>query len=209
MRNQPHATGAARCDELQSCGQRQSSRRMVPLNRRVPFQPTQVDSEVTTMNDEARPDRVTQNCPGCGRLLRIPAEYEGQTVKCKFCEHDVQVGVNLGADAPGGLSHVGAGTAFQIERTWSAPIDRESRYTVVRHPAKAALRGFTMAVECFGPARIQVAGIKAGSSQAISMGKVQPGETRVVPLDDVHHAYVWLDKGASVSARIIVGRCSV
>lgn len=156
--------------------------------------------------DVSRPDRLTQTCPGCGRLLRIPAEFEGQTVKCKFCEHDVHVGLQLAAEHEHGLSHVGSGTAFQIERTWTAPVDRESRHTIVRHPAKGALRGFTMAVECFGPARVQMAGIKAGATQAVSMGKVQPGEIRVVPLDDVHHAYLWLDKGATVSVRVIVSR---
>jgi len=156
----------------------------------------------------ASPERLTQRCPGCGRLLRIPPEMKGQKVACKFCDHPVMVGATQEVDPERGMSHVGSGTAFQIERTWTGGIDKESRYTVVRHPLKQALKGFTLAIECHGPARVHAAGIKAADGQAISLGKVRPNEVRVIPLDDVNTAYLWLDKGATTTMKLIVARIS-
>jgi hypothetical protein len=158
------------------------------------------------MNTAVQAERLMQYCPGCGRLLRVPPELKGQKVACKFCDHEVTVGADMGPHPEHGLTHVGTGTAFQIERDWSAGVERESRFTVIRHPSKQPLRGYTMAVECFGPARVHLAGIRAGDGQAASMGKVRPNETRIVPLDDVCHAYLWLDKGANTRVRLIVGR---
>jgi hypothetical protein len=131
---------------------------------------------------------------------------KGQKVACKFCDHPVVVGEPEMEEKQEGLRHVGTGTSFQIDRTWSSGIEKESRYTVIRHPLKQALRGYTAAVECHGPSRIHVAGIKAIDGQAISLGKVRPREVRIIPLDDVSQAYLWLDKGASTNIRIIVSR---
>lgn len=154
------------------------------------------------------PERLSQRCPGCGRILRIPPELKGQKVACKFCDHPVEVGAAQEVDPDHGLSHVGTGTAFQIERTWQGNVDKESRYTVIRHPAKSALKGYTLAVECHGPARVHLAGIKAADGQALSLGKVRPNEVRVIPLDDVNQAYLWLDKGATTTLKLIIGRNS-
>ena len=156
----------------------------------------------------ATPERLTQRCPGCGRLLRIPPEMKGQKVACKFCDHPVVVGVTNEVDPDRGLSHVGTGSAFQIERTWTGGIDKESRYTVVRHPMKLALKGYTLAIECHGPARVHAAGLKAADGQALSLGKVRPNEVRIIPLDDVSTAYLWLDKGATTTMKLIISRTS-
>ena len=158
------------------------------------------------MSITARSERLTQRCPGCGRLLRIPPELKGQKVACKFCNHPVLIQAVEEIDAEHGLSHVGAGTAFQIERTWTAGVDKESRYTVIRPPLKQGLRGYTLAVECFGPARVHMAGIRAMEGQAIGIGKVRPSEVRLVPLDELSRAYLWLEKGATATVKVIVGR---
>jgi hypothetical protein len=131
---------------------------------------------------------------------------KGQKVACKFCDHPVVVGESEDFDPERGLSHVGSGTAFQIERTWSGGVDKESRYTVIRHPTKQPLRGYTLAIECHGPARVHAAGLKATDNQAISLGKVRPNEVRIIPLDDVNTAYLWLDKGASTTIKLVVAR---
>lgn len=154
------------------------------------------------------PERITQRCPGCGRELRIPPAMKGQQLACKFCDHPIIVGEMDETPSERGLSHVGTGTAFSIERTWTGGVDKESRYTVIRHPTKQALRGYTLAVECHGPARVHTAGLKAVNGQAISLGKVRPNEVRIIPLDDVSTAYLWLDKGAMTSMKIIVARTS-
>jgi hypothetical protein len=133
---------------------------------------------------------------------------KGQKVACKFCDHPVTVGEAERSESERGLSHVGGGTAFQIERTWSGGVEKESRYTVIRHPTKQGLRGYSLAIECNGPARVHAAGIKAADGQAISLGKVRPSEVRVIPLDEVNTAYLWLDKGASTSIKVIVARTS-
>jgi len=151
-------------------------------------------------------ERITQRCPGCARQLRIPPEMRGQKLACKFCDHPIVVGEAEGSEPSGGVKHAGTGTAFEIQRTWSGGMEKESRYTVIRHPLKQALRGYTLAVECKGPSRIHAAGIKASDGQAITLGKVRPLEVRIIPLDDVCQAYLWLDKGASSSIRVIVAR---
>src|SRR5262245_13662507 len=158
------------------------------------------------MSTTATPDRITQRCPGCGRQLRIPPGMKGQQVACKFCEHPVIVGETEELDPTRGLSNIGTGTAFQIERTWTGGVDKESRYTLIRHPLKQGLRGYSLAIECHGPARLHAAGLRAKDGQAISLGKVRPNEVRVIPLDDVSTAYLWLDKGATTTIKVIVAR---
>lgn len=153
-------------------------------------------------------DRLSQRCPGCGRILRIPPELKGQKVACKFCDHPVEVGSSREVDPDHGLTHAGTGTAFQIERTWTGSVEKESRYTLIRHPTRSPLRGYTLAIECHGPARVNVAGIKASDNQAISLSKVRPNEVRVIPLDDVNQVYLWLDKGATTTLKVIVARSS-
>ncbi len=158
------------------------------------------------MSTTVAAERLSQRCPGCGRILRIPPELKGQKVACKFCDHAVEVGAGNEVDPDRGMTNVGTGTAFQIERTWTGGIDKESRYTVIRHPSKQALKGYSLAIECHGPARVHAAGIKAADGQAISLGKVRPNEVRVIPLDDVNQAYLWLDKGATTTMKLIVAR---
>lgn len=158
------------------------------------------------MTTATAPERITQRCPGCGRQLRIPPEMKGQQVACKFCDHPVVVGQPQELDPEHGLSHVGSGTAFQIERTWTGGVDKESRYTLIRHPTKKPLRGYSIAIECNGPARVHAAGVKAADGEAISLGKVRPNEVRVIPLDEVCTAYLWLDKGATTTMKVIVAR---
>jgi hypothetical protein len=158
----------------------------------------------TTMS--ATHERITQACPGCGRLLRIPPEMKGMQVQCKFCDHAVTVGQIEELAPERGLTHVGSGTAFQIEKTLTSAIDKESRFTVVRHPSKQALRGYTLAIDCHGPARVNVAGIRASDGQAMSLGKVRPQDVRIIPLDDVTQAYLWLDRAATATVKMIVTR---
>ena len=111
-------------------------------------------------------------------------------------------------DAEHGLTLVGTGAAFQIQHTWSSARDKESHYTVIKQPSAQPLRGYTMAVECLGPSRVHMAGIKVADGQTASLGKVHPSESRLVPLDELHHAYLWLDKGASTTVKVIVARNS-
>jgi hypothetical protein len=158
------------------------------------------------MSTTTTPERITQRCPGCGRQLRIPPEMKGQQVVCKFCDHSVLVADTEHLEPEQGLSHVGTGTAFQIERVWTGGADKEARYTLIRHPLKLPLKGYSLAIECHGPGRLHVAGLKAKDGQAISLGKVRPNETRIIPLDDVSTAYLWLDKGATTSMKLIVAR---
>src|SRR5262245_7444600 len=100
------------------------------------------------------PERITQRCPGCGRQLRIPPGMMGQQVSCKFCDHPVVVGETDELDPERGLTNIGTGTAFQIERTWTGGVDKESRFQIIRHPLKQGLRGYSLAIECHGPARL-------------------------------------------------------
>ena len=160
------------------------------------------------MSTTVAAERLTQRCPGCGRLLRIPPELKGQKVACKFCDHPVEVGLGGQIDPERGLTHVGTGTAFQIERTWTGGVDKESRYTVIRHPSKQPLRGYTLAVECNGPARVHVAGLRVPDDKAMSLGKVRPNEVRIIPLDDVTQVYLWLDKSATTTMKVILARTS-
>jgi hypothetical protein len=131
---------------------------------------------------------------------------KGQTVACKFCDHPVLVTESEESDDEQGVTNVGSGIAFQIERTWTGGVEKESRYTVIRHPMKQPLRGHSLAIECRGPARVHAAGVKATDGQAVNFGKVKPSEVRIVPLDDVCTAYLWLDKGATTTIKLIVAR---
>lgn len=158
------------------------------------------------MSATIKSKRLRQQCPGCGRLLRIPAELEGQKVACKHCDHPIVVGPERGVAAEGGLTHVGTGSAFQIEQTWKSSPEREVRCTVIRHPLKRGLRGYTMGVECYGPGRVHLVGMLTEGRQPVSLGKVRPKEVRLVPLDDLYHAYLWVEKGATATARVIVAR---
>jgi hypothetical protein len=131
---------------------------------------------------------------------------KGQQLACKFCDHPIVVGESDDMNPERGLTHVGSGTAFQIECTWNGGVEKESRYTLIRHPLKQPLRGYTLAVECHGPARLHVAGIRAKDGQAISLGQVRPAEVRIIPLDEISTAYLWLDKGATTMIKVIVAR---
>ena len=160
------------------------------------------------MSTATSSDRLIQHCPGCGRVLRIPPQMKGQQVACKFCEQLMVAEAEEppATASPHAVSHVGTGTAFQIHRTWAAGWDKESRYTVIKHPLEQPLRGYTMAVECSGPARVHAAGIRASDGRATNLGLVQAGEVRLIPLDDLRHAYLWLDKGGSTTVKVIVAR---
>jgi len=157
------------------------------------------------MDSTAKSERIKQRCPACGKELRIPPEFVGQKVACKFCDHELVVGVDE-KPADRGLSFAGSGTAFEIERTWKSGYDNESRYTVIRHPLKQPLRGYTMAVECHGPSQVHVAGILAKTGKAVRLTRVRPNEAKIVPLDEVYRVYLWLDKRSTATVRVIVAR---
>jgi len=160
---------------------------------------------VSQMSPAEKGERIKQRCPACGRELRIPPEFVGQKVACKFCDHELVVGMEE-KPADRGLSFAGSGTAFEIERSWKSPYDEEARYTIIRHPLKQGLRGFTLAVECHGPSQVHVAGILVKTKKAVRLSRVRPGEVKIVPLDDVYRVYMWLDKRSNATVKIIVAR---
>lgn len=156
--------------------------------------------------DTTRPDRILQNCPSCGRQLRIPVEFAGKKVVCRFCEAELIAAPTSGATEQDGLRFVGTGVAFEIIRTWGGTSDEEYRTTVMRDPFKRDLAPYTLAVECFGPGTLHVGGLSLENGELVPLGRAKAGECRVIPLRGVYHLYVWVDKGEQSRARIIVAR---
>jgi hypothetical protein len=153
-----------------------------------------------------RPDRVIEACPHCGRLLRVPTEFLGKRVQCKFCSKELVISPEGIAGETEGLRFAGTGVAFEIFRSWSGAPNEEKRTTILRHPSKRSLKNFTLAVECFGPGKLNVGGLKVENAEPIALSRVKAGEIRVIPLDDVYHTYLWVERGEKVTARVIVAR---
>ena len=153
-----------------------------------------------------RPDRILRICPACGRELRVPLQFIGQEVQCRFCNAAFVVSPQAAAEPPEGLRFVGSGAAFEIVRSWTGAPDEDRRSTFLRHPTKQALSDFLVAAECYGPGVLFLGGLEVDSGQPVSLAKVKPGDVRIVPLVNVYHAYFWVKRGQRTRARLIVAR---
>lgn len=153
-----------------------------------------------------RHDRILRTCPACGRELRIPLQFVGQQVQCRFCNAAFVVSPEAAVEPSEGLRFVGSGPAFEIVRSWTGAPDEDRRSTFLRHPTKQSLREFVVAAECYGPGVLFLGGLETDTGQPVSLAKVKPGEARIVPLVNVYHAYFWVKRGQRTRARLIVAR---
>ncbi len=155
---------------------------------------------------QTRPDRILYTCPSCQRQLRIPIEFAGMKVSCRFCNAELIAPAHPSLPPADGLRFVGTGVAFEIVRTWAGDGEEEHRTTILRDPLKHDLAMFTLALECFGPSTVHVGGLSVESGELIPLGRARAGECRIIPLRGVYHVYAWVERGEQSRARMIVAR---